>query len=402
MTRLLAAAALALACSGPGSTDAADAGSGDGDGDELDLSRASWEIDAVDDRPANVSFDPAMAAFGDELVFAWVDLTPDVLAYQVYSAVGPQIAVEARSPVVTDATFHLTQISGGAASAHLAVAGGPRDTPEDIYYAAYTGGAWGELIDVSSAADPGDLEKTEPTALEVGDQIAIVFLARGADNADGVYAMRFSDPASPGPIETILDRARYDCTGLEASTAAGAIDLVAACSLDGAPRQLFYATDRSGAFNVQTVDLGASTLPIDPDIAVDERGGRHLVWAANIDCGGATCREIFYSRNLAPPIPVTNQPGDTGFQPRVAVDAAGRVIVVYHQQEVDATLHWTYTENGGGFVRSQLVIPPVAGVRHWLAGALEIDAAQIPHVVFVETLGGSPANTNILHGALRD
>lgn len=406
MTRILAALLLG-ACSG-GSDSAPDAG-GDGDGDgDLDLSRASWEISPVDGRTDNVSFDPAVAFAGDQPVFAWIDLTPATAAYQLHSAVGPDLAIETRSALLTDATLRLTQLRAAAGGgAHLAVGGGPRDTPEDVFYAGYDGAAWTDLVDVSTAADPDDLEKTEPTAVDLDDAVAVVFLARaGPAEPDGVYAIRFSDPTNPGPLVTVLDRARYDCTDLEArSIAAGggvaSIHVIAACTLDGGPRQLFYANDRSGQFVVQAVDLGGSTAPFDPDFGVDAAGELHVVWVGTVDCDGGTCREVFYSRNLSPPAPITNQGGDGGFRPRIAIDALGRAIVVYHRQETDATLHWTYNE-GAGFVRSQLVLPAVAGDRHWLAGGLEIGPDGAPQVVFVHTPGATPSNADVLRGVLVD
>lgn len=403
---LVLALAAPLGCSGKADGRVEDAGPGTDAAGDLDLSRASWTVAPVDDGAGSVSFDPdVVVTDAGEAVFGWINLIAADQSYQLFSAGGDARTIEPRSDVSTDATLRRTQLETVADRVHLVVAGGPRGTSEDVFYAGRAAGTWGPLTDVTSAADPDDLAKTLPIPVDVNGRVFLTFLARDpAAGGSGVYAVRFADPANPDPMETILDKADYACVGLHALVdGGGSIHLAATCSVMGGPRQLLYGNDKGGDFAFQTADLGASTVPREFDLALGPDGRVHLVWVGTVDCGGASCADVLYSRDLGPPISVTNDPQEGGRRPRLAVDRQGRAIVVYHRENTDeADLLWTYRD-GNGFVRSQQVLPTEPGIKHWLDGGLAIDPRTgSVHTVFVRTdAAATPANADVLEGVLR-
>jgi hypothetical protein len=75
------------------------------------------------------------------------------------------------------------------------------------------------------------------------------------------------------------------------------------------------------------------------------------------------------------------------------------VIAAFHRLgNVDDVL-WTYAEDGGGFVRTQVATPGTAGTTEWQPGAVEINPVTgRAHMAFLRSADG---NSDIVHGELR-
>src|SRR5690606_22835535 len=99
----------------------------------------------------------------------------------------------------------------------------------------------------------------------------------------------------------------------------------------------------------------------------------HLVWSAEASCGGGTCRDVFYSRQLAPATSVTGGSQDGGDFPGVAVLPGGEVVVAFHRTAGDGDLFWTYAESGAQFVRVQSATPGTRDTIEYFVSDLAVD-----------------------------
>jgi hypothetical protein len=394
--------ALAAACgAGAGADDSpADAAV---DAGPLDLASAVWDNTPIGVRPDTTALRPDLAITdGGEVVVVWADvLDLENNNSPILSASSADdFAEELRSPVGAGG-FSRPAISAAGERLHLVFAGDGGAGNSDIFYSAGDGGAWSAPVNITAPVDAANLVQHNPAVVEAGGAVTAVFLGHASSmtvQPDGLFAIRFTDPSSPGAIETLVDPATGSCADVEAVSDGEAVHLIANCAEAGVTN-LLYFTDRSGSFVRQTVELGSSRSPFTPDIAVDDSGGVHLLWVGLVDCPSGSCRDVFHSRGLAPPTSITGQSEDGGFMPVLGVDPLGRVIAAFHRLgNVDDVL-WTYAEDGGGFVRTQVATPGTAGTTEWQPGAVEINPVTgRAHMAFLRSADG---NSDIVHGELR-
>lgn len=371
-------------------------------GGPLDLATATWELTPVGTRPGSIALRPDIAVTSaGEVVIAWPDIINidnDTPILTASSADG--FAEEMRS---TSATGDRARPSISAAGERLHLVwneDGGATNLDVIYTRRDPGSGWTAPVNITAAADANNLLQIDPTAVEADGVTTVFFNARpdsAFENA-GLFAVSFTDPASPGPVQTLLDPAAFNCHEVEATTDGETRHVIAECEENDGPSALYYLNDRSGAFVRQTVDLGGAGSPLEPDITVGPDGAVHLVWVGSAACPTGTCRDVLYSRGLAPPVSVSNQSEDGGTSPVVAVDALGRVIVVYHRFG-GGDLLWTYAESGSDFVRTLIATAGTDATDDFDAGGLEIDPLTgHPHTAFVQQ---STGNADIVHAELK-
>lgn len=392
------------ACGGgdDGGDPPADAGAVDAG--PLDLATASWENTPIGVRPDTTALRPDLAITDSgDVVVVWADVI-DISANNspILSASSAEgFTEELRSPAGTGG-YNRPAIAASGERLHLVFAGDSGGaTGNDIFYSRRDGGAWSAPADVTAPIDANNLFDSNPTVVESGGAVTVLFLAHVSAmtlEPDGLFAVTLDEQGNPGPVQTLLDPADFDCDDVEAATDGSTIHVVANCSEAGTTG-LYYLTDRSGSFTRQSVDLGASRSPFTPDIAVDADGGVHILWVGLVDCPTGSCRDVFYSRGLAPPTSITGQSEDGGFMPVLGVDELGRVIAAFHRLgNVDDVL-WTYAEAGSGFVRTQVATPGTPNSTDWQPGAIEINPVTgHPHMAFLRSENG---NSDIIHGELK-
>lgn len=346
-----------------------------------------------------------MAFAGDELVVAWSELeTPDFgerPAFTASSAAG--FAPERRTPEA-GADVTSTRLAADGGVVHLVFSGPGASDEENILYMRRTGGAWSEPVDLSGPLETGARRDTEPVVLAAGGEVAVIYLSAPADDvlAPGVHMVRFADGGSPSAVEMLVDSAGADCETVDAAVdGEGVIHVAAACAFGAGAPEILYINNRSGSFVTQSASLGAGTEARNPAIAVGANRSVHLVWDAEADCGDQVCRDVFYSRDLAPPISVTGGSQDGGGFARIAALPGGELVAVFHRTDA-GDLYWTYAESGQTFVRVLAATPSTPDTLEYLIGDIEVDAAGRPHMVFIRDFAGSdPIQADVYAAALR-
>lgn len=394
--------ALLIACGG--GDDGAITPDASVDAGPFDLSTATWENTPIGVRPDTTALRPDLAITDSgEVIVVWADVL-DIGANDspiLFASSTGGFAEELISPPGNEG-YARPSIAAAGDRVHAVFSGPGGPTNSDVFYTRRAGGAWSAPVNLTGPLDAGNLVDNDPAVVEVGGTTTVLFFAHVFSTMtlepDGLFAISFTDPQSPSPVQTLLDPAEFSCSDVEAVTDGATIHAVARCTEAGTSG-LYYLNDRSGSFVRQTVDLGPSTAPLTPDIALDPDGGVHLVWVGSVDCPSGSCRDVFHSRGLAPPVSVTGQSEDGGFMPVIGVDDLGRVIVAFHRLGSIDDVLWTYAEPGGGFVRTQLATPGTADTTDWQPGGLEIDPVTgRPHMAFLRSATG---NSDIVHGELR-
>lgn len=392
----------ACGCGGPDGADPIDAAPADAG--PLDLSTATWTHTPVGVRPDTTALRPDLAITDSgEVVVVWADVLDisanDSPILSASSADG--FTEELRSPP-GNGGFNRPAITAAGDRLHLVFSGDSGGaTGSDIFYSRRDGGSWSAPKNVTAPVDSNNLFDSNPIAIEVGGATTVLFLAHVAAmtlQPDGLFAVTLDDAGDPGPVQTLLDPGTFDCDEVEVATDGAAVHAVASCSEAGVDG-VYYLTNKSGAFVRQSVALGPSTSPFTPDIAVDGNGGVHILWVGLVDCPSGACRDVFYSRGLAPPTSITGQSEDGGFMPVLGVDGLGRVIAAFHRLGGIDDVFWTYAEAGSGFVRTQVATPGTEGSTEWQPGGLEINPVTgHPHMAYLRSGDG---NSDIIHGELR-
>ena len=370
----------------------------------LNFSRARWDLNPVLPDPAASRTSPDLAITSDGEVLAAfterVSMGPTVFAVRVAEGgpgfsngllLGDGVSTRSRGRLFAASNIHLVAEGNGGASHN------------DIFYTSRSGATWAPEANLTDAIDPGNLyTDSDARVFETSGGIGVLYLStlfspKTVENS-GLYFLQFTDANQPGTPTALLDRSQYDCNGYAATSDASAVYILAACREGGNPTELIFLSNRSGSFVSQNVGLGGATGPLSLDIAVGADGTLHMAWNARSQCGGVDCTDVFYSRNLAPPLSVTSGEEDGGFIPQLAVDRFNRVVVVFHRLGAVDDVLWSYAEEGA-FVRVQLATPGTADTLEFSVGALEFSTAtDRPHMVFVR--GGTGGGIAIVHGEL--
>lgn len=399
--RLLFAAGLGIGCSSP-APEQPDAGV-DGGTDELDLSRASWELTGAGVTPgyaggAALGFTPSGP------IVAWSELDTEVVGGErplLTAAASADFAPERLTPEA-DVSFASANLATAGESLHLAFAE-VRGSGTNIFYARRDGADWSEPENLSGPVAAAERRDSEPVVVAAGEDIAVFYLSAPSDDttSPGVHLLRFSGAQRPTAAEILIDAAQADCDDIDAAAdSGGALHLVATCSINGGPAEVLYLNNRGGDFFRQSAALGPGSAPRSPAMAIGPDDVVNLVWTAEADCGGVSCRDVFHSRNLGAPTSVTGSSEDGGGFPRVAVLPGGAVIVAFHRTD-SRDLHWSYAEVGQSFIRVQAATSG-ADTLDYLIGALELDGEGRPHMVFVrDYVGSDPIQADVFLGTLR-
>jgi hypothetical protein len=378
VARLSILAALALGCGcGNGGSAAIDASPVDaGDDGPPDLSLARWVLEPVDGA-GDSGFSPAMAFDGSGRAIA-------VWQLNNASAIGVAIrdqgswTVDFVSPPGVTGVFSPAVAGGDGAVAHIVFSASTAATGTDIFYTRLDGASLSAATNLTGAGQGASDTDSSPAVAASGDQVTALysFSANSMGFDRELRALSFTDPASPGSPQTLLDSTN-DCGSVRArSDDAGRVHAVAICRPGGGDDAV-YVSDRSGSFSSQTADVGSDALGA-PDIDVGSDGSVHIVVQGQIDCPEGTCSEPLHSVNLAPGTPVTGGTEDY-FSPGLALDAFDRPVILFFDLP-DRELYWTFSE-GAGFFRPQQV-DPVGGK---LAGTGADDPETgLPWFVFEE------------------
>jgi hypothetical protein len=408
VTRALALAlCLAAGCSGSGPS-AADAGGDAGDGSgELDLSRAEWELSAAGEVSPGYA-GGASLAFGDGgAAVAWFELDtgdPGGDRPVFVSREAADFAADAVTPEA-GANFTGTAIAAGADALHLVFNGTGASGESEIFYARDQGGGWEQPVDLTGPLETVARRDTEPQVLVAGDEIVVAYLSATIDDAlsPGIHLLRFPVGGAPGAVEPLIDSAGSDCEDIDAVVGpSGSIHIAAECRMGEGDSEIIYLTDRSGAFVQQSAALGTGETPRNPAVAIGADGAVHLVWSASGDCGGVTCRDVFYSRQLAPAVSVTGGSQDGGDFPGIAGLPGGEIVVAFHRTAGDGDLFWTYADSGAAFVRVQSATPGTRETLEYFVSDLAVDPDGHPQMVFIRDFRTSdPIEADVYRGVLR-
>jgi hypothetical protein len=407
MSAALRAWAIALAACSSSPATSADGGVDGGDGGELDLASAVWEATPVGVVPGYAGGATLAIGGGGEITAAWseldtVDFGSERPAFASSSAddfaprrVTPEAGAEATST-------HLAAGDGDVMHLVFSAAGASGNT--DIFYVRRSDGTWSAPVDLTGAIESGARRDTEPVVVAGGGQVAVIYLSAPETDAlsPGVHLVRFADGGAPSAVEVLIDDAGADCDAIDAAMGGGgAIHAVAACADEAGAITLRVLSDRSGAFVAQTAALGPGVDPRNPSLALGPTGAVHLAWDAEADCGGVSCRDVFHSRDLAPPVSVTGGSEDGGGFAAVAVLPGGEIVAAFHRPET-GDLHWSYAEGGQGFVRVQVATPSTPDTLEVLIGEISVAPDGRPHMVFIRDLMTSdPIEADVVAAALR-
>ena len=404
----LMALSLTLTLTSCGSTDSAtlvDASVGGPDA-ALDLDRARWiHAPVYADSSTSISSSDLTISVSGELISAWSE---DIGSGTIETATfvgegGPEFTTASRL-AIPGANVSRPSIFAGANAVHVVGSGRAGATNSDILYARRTNGTWSAQVNLTGPGDTLALSDLDGEVLESGAETVVLYRSEVFSQSiepSGVYMLRFTDPQVPGAAQTVLDRAVYDCDRFEAlADSAGAIHIVADCVV-GDVNSIYYVTNKAGTFVTTPISAPDTTSPFTPDIALSDGGDTvHLLWVAFTDCGGLPCRDVFYSRDLGPPVSVTGGEEDGGFFPNLAVDSLGRVIVVFHRLGNVDDVMWTYSDSGSSFARVQLATPGTPDSIDSTVGNLVINPTTgRPHMVYSHSLPGV-GGSNVFHAEL--
>ena len=404
LSRALFRLALATAAGcGGSSADPGDAGAtGDAAPGTLDLSQAEWETSPTAAVSPGYAGGATQAFTSAGVTAAWHELAAG--ERQVFAASEDADFVADIVAGVPDISYFGTRLAASGDTVHLVYnATGASGEIEIFYSWRDDGGAWSEPVDLTGPLEPAPRRDVLPQILIIEGEIVVIYLSAPGDDrfAPGIHLIRFAEGASPENVEVVIDSADVDCVELDAvADRDGSIHLVAECAFGGGDDEIVYLNNRSGSFTRQSTAAGA--LPSRPAIALGPDGDVHLAWSAEGDCTEGICRDVFYSRQLGPPISVTGGSQDGGDFAKLLVLDSGHVIVAFHRSGGDGDLFWTYADPGGGFVRVQSATPGTPDTIDKQIGQLTLDPEGFPHMVFIRDFrSADPIEADVFRAVLR-
>jgi hypothetical protein len=399
--RLLALAAAAIGCSGSSAAPPDAAAGDDAAPGSLDLSRAEWEVSPTAAVSPGYAGGATQAFTSAGLTVAWHELTAG--DRQVFAASeDADFTAELVAPE-PDIGYFGTRLAAGGDVLHLVYNAIGASGESEIFYSRNDGGGWSEPVDLTGPLEPVPRRDVLPQILIIEGEIVVLYLSAPNDDrfSPGIHLIRFADGATPGGVEVVIDNAEVDCGILDAVAGpGGSIHLVAECAFGEGEEEIVYLTNRSGSFVRQSAAIGG--VPRRPAIALGPESSVHLVWSAEGDCDGITCRDVFYSRQLGPAISVTGGSQDGGDTAKLVVFDSGHVIVAFQRTGGDSDLYWTYANPGAGFVRVQSATPGTRDTIEYFIGQLTLDPGGFPHMVFIRDFrSADPIEADVFRAVLR-
>lgn len=318
----------------------------------IDLAQASWELEPVEGA-GDSAFGLKMAFDGEGRAIAvWQLNDASAIGFAVRDA-GSWSVQLITPPAGASAVFAPDVAGGKGPEAHVVFSASTAATGSDIMYTRWDGSALSAPVNLTGAGQVASDTDTSP-AIAATDSGVLAVMYNYYTNPEAFVretrALTFTDPAAPGPFETLLDTTQ-NCGALRVVAVDDAVHAVALCQ--GGGDQVAYINNRSGTFSIQSAAIGGTSV-IAPDLAIGSDGSVHIVAQTGVPCGDDTCTVPAYSINLAPGIPVAVAT-ESYYNPSIALDRQNQPVVVFFELP-DRELWWTFGTDGG-FFRRQMVAP---------------------------------------------
>ena len=244
-------------------------------------------------------------------------------------------------------------VGGSGPEAHIAFSSSNAGSGSDIMYVRWTGTTLSPSSNLTSAGQGPDDNDRSPAIAVGADGVTVMYTFTetelGTDPRE-LRAVSFTDPLTLAAPEVVLAASR-DCSQPRSRGGAdGSIHAVVVCA---DRNEAVYLTNRSGAYNSQSADIGSTTITA-PDIDIAANNAPHIVVQGTVPCPKGSCSEPLYSVNLSRALSVSGG-NDSYFSPAIALDAFDRPIIVFFDLPM-RKLYWSFRD-GAGFFRPQLVAP---------------------------------------------
>jgi hypothetical protein len=397
--------------SGPQGGGGSGATGGTGAAGPFDLADGSWLLTDASNTAGTISHDGALAITAAGVVwiaFAEPD-SVDTSDQDILATSRSGATFAAAEPLTTDTAIQnaFPSLVADGETLHLVWSGYP-EGDNDLYYATHDG-SWSARTNLIQPFETSETRDDWSPSLALGPngELAVAYLsAPTTEEPPEVRVLRIEGGVATGAPVTVIPVADGGCVGPRiAFDAAAKLHVVADCGpLFNA--SIYYATDASGSWQNEALAGGNGEDHTSPDLALDPDGETlHIVWQQWLSCTNGTCAELTYLRGSAgafsEPVLATATPEDTEAEPRLAVDSAGRPVLLYSRMNADgmADIFVALSGDGTSFGPESAVTPGTDTTDEWMPYAITMHPVTgLPHLTYTAIVDGSdPLDTEVMH-----